>query len=230
MKCIKIMCFLSVLVMCGNAGAELIPISNPSFEDPDVPGYQYAPINGWNTLSGYEGVIDNGFSGILWLDDCDGSQMAFLPAYRTYLPDGIGLIYQDLTTTFEAGNTYTLTVALGLFDHEGSAPGSTMECRLHYRGEDPNAAPAAATMTIAWDDLNKDAFQDFSTSVTVHEGDPMVGCTMGVSLWGHADGPNVDYAIDNIRLTVEPIPEPSCVALIFSGIVGLGALNWRKFK
>jgi hypothetical protein len=222
-KCIALCALLMVLALPGISCAELITVGNPSFESPNVladPYYAFQ-IDGWNTYMGNEGVIANNNIYGDNLANCDGSQVAFLPAYATnWAP--FGLIYQDLTTTLEAGYTYTLTIGAGLFTHEADAPGATMECRLHYRQpDDPSAAPAAATTTIAWEQLIKTELREFSASITVKPGDDCVGKTMGISFWGAGNGPGADFALDNVRLTATPVPEPSSVVLALSAIAGL---------
>lgn len=229
-NCVRVFAVLMVLAVPGLANAESIALLNPSFESPDasVDGYAYG-ITDWNCGMGSEGVLHTGFFGDSWTN-LDGDQVAFVPAF-TAAWGATGLLWQDIATTFEAGYTYQLTLGLALFTHEGTAPGATVECRLHYRlQEDPNAAPAAATTTVAWDDLSKTEIREFSTSVTVLAGSPMLGCTMGVSIWGDGAGAGVDYAVDNIRLTRVAVPEPSSMVLALSAIAGLLAYAWRKQK
>jgi hypothetical protein len=217
------------MAMPGLARADSIAVLNSSFESPDVSASPYyaMAIDDWGRGNGSEGTILNNNVYGDNLAGCDGSQMAFVPVYNPGW--GSGLIYQDLAATFEAGKTYTLTAAFALFSHEPDAPGSTLEMRLHYRiEEDPNQAPAAATTTVLWDDLSKTEFRDFSASITVNAGDSMVGRPMGISMWGGGNGPGADFAVDNVRLTVTSVPEPSVVALALSGMIGLLAYAWRK--
>jgi len=221
---LTVLAVLIGLTAAGSARADSIPVANYSFEDPVTTDHT-SPIPGWSSDNpGSDGVLLNGSHGN-FMANCDGSQCAYVPLYTN------GWIWQDLpnTFTFVAGDTYTLTVALGARSDE-VVPGLSnvnIEARLFYRPfVGSGDAPVVATTSVNWTSLSNSAFTDFSATATVNPGDACVGKTMGILIQALPTDYSSDISVDNVRLTV--VPEPSSIALTLFAVVGLLAYAWRK--
>jgi hypothetical protein len=216
---IGLMVFIA-LTMASLARADLISVKNASFESPATTEYTYG-ISDWSAAGPWSGVmLNNGVHGNV-MANCDRDQFAFLPTWT------LGWIWQDLSTTFEAGKTYTLTVGFGACANELPLKDQSLELRLFYRpapGSDD--APSVASTTVAWNSLSNSSFTDFSATATVNAGDPCVGKTMGILLYAPSVGISADWWVDNVRLTVMPVPEPSIFLLLLPA--GLALASHRK--
>jgi len=229
---------LAVLSLCGGAlqaGNTYVP--NHSFESPVVPPvspfaspamddwaksaqplwYDPGQFNGspWDFLMGeFFNFPDPG----TFIDNCDGSQAAFLYA----LPD-VGL-FQDynslsgtnttpshaLNATFTVGKAYDLTVGL-IGGGGGMKPGVTFQISLYYRDAASNRVTVAATTitnTLANFPTNTHLV-DFQLRVPgVKATDPWAGQNIGIQLLSTAGFDNLGgyWDVDNVRLaeTVAP--------------------------
>ena len=81
-NCVQVFVVLMVLAMPALAGANVITLANPSFEQPDPLAngdYQYG-IPSWSMFSGGNiGILNNnGFRGNV-MANCDGNHFAFIP-------------------------------------------------------------------------------------------------------------------------------------------------------
>jgi len=221
-KILTALLVLTALTMAGLARADSIPVANYSFENPGTTDHTPV-IPDWSSDNPpTEGVLLNGSHGN-FMANCDGSQCAYVPLWSN------GWIWQDLPNTFVAGDTYTLTVALGARSDEvvDSLSNVNIELRLFYRpSESPGSAPAVATTSVNWTSLSNSAFTDFSATATVNPGDACVGKTMGILIQALPTDYSSDISVDNVRLTV--VPEPSSIALTLFAVVGLLAYAWRK--
>jgi len=218
-------------------------VANPSFDNgaftyawgiqlsdgnlQQIPSWTYAPNAGNGT--NWAVALPNVNPYTAPISNVDGAHWVTVPMYN-----GGGALYQDITSSvvFEAGKTYTFTAALTARSDAPANPADGILARLFYRpvtGDTSQSAPAA-DMWLTWSQLHTDTFTDFTTSVTPHVGDPMVGKTMGVVFYDACNNAfdGSYFGVDNVRVTVTP--EPSTLALALSAVVGLAAYAWRKRK
>jgi hypothetical protein len=184
----------TVSTINGSAG-----IRNPSVSEfPAAPGS--ANPNGDNPLTG----TSNGHQALYIV--ADGGPLA--PTTATY---------NASLGSFVAGDTYTLTVAIG--NGEGDPSGGTYSLNFLENGIDvgPTASSLAPSGT----------FSDLTLTYT-----PTVSGSISFSLGltGSVAGTATEGFFDNVRLTqATPAPEPSSVALMFAGGVMVMAVStWRR--
>lgn len=148
----------------------------------------------------------------LFIDNCDGSQAAFLFA----LPEAA--LFQDgtsaggtnggpglaLEATFQAGHSYELTVA-ALGGGGGMKPGVTLQISFYYRDPSSNKVTVAATSITNSLDLfpTNTHFIDFQARVpTVQTNDPWAGQPIGIELLSTTSFELAGgyWNLDNVRL------------------------------
>jgi hypothetical protein len=232
-----------VLAIPALAKASSIPLVNPTFEEGDfsyawgiqldngsaqnIPGWTYFP-NG-DVGSNWAVVIPNVNAYTLPVANVDGSHYLNVPMYA-----GGGACYQDVdpSIVFQAGQTYTFTVALTARSDAPADPNDGILAELFYRPVtgDTTQIGMGVAMNLTWSQLPTNSFTDFTASFTPQAGDPCIGHTMGIVLYdGCSNAVDGSYfGVDNVRLTV--VPEPSTVALVLSAMAGLMAYAWRKRK
>jgi hypothetical protein len=116
-----------------NASFELPELPETAFPDPNIDSWQKPPTPWWYDESGgylwiqLTGVFQNlAPEDPLYIDNCDGKQAAWLFA----VPEVE--LFQDLTDTFEVGQSYHLTVGI-IGGGGGMKDGVPIEIRLYYR-------------------------------------------------------------------------------------------------
>lgn len=222
---------LMTLAYGGAITAGPIAIPNHSFESPVVPPESpyalpvvevwqksaqpawYDPSQNadtpWDFLMGT--FFNVPFPG-LFIDNCDGSQAAFLFA----LPEAA--LFQDKTSpagtngapglaldaTFQAGHSYELTVA-ALGGGGGMKPGATLQISLYYRDASSNKVTVAATSITNSLELfpTNTHFLDFQARVpAVQTNDPWAGQSIGIELLSTASFELAGgyWNLDNVRL------------------------------
>ena len=216
------------------AGPLYLP--NASFESPVVPPVSpyagpdmdywqkspqpawYEPTNNFNTPWDFlTGTFYNvPFPGV-FIDNCDGTQAAFLFALpEVALFQDYDSIYGTNTTPshafnamFEVGKSYTLTVgAVG--GGGGMQEGATLELSLYYRDSASNMVTVTATTITNTTQLfpTNTHFVDFQARApTVKAGDPWAGQNIGVQLLSSITDTNLAggyWDLDNVRLTAGP--------------------------
>jgi hypothetical protein len=227
-----VLAWVALMAVTTGAVAQNILIPNASFESPtaptgsgnpaladwlkapEPPGFDPVNTGGfpWTTLSG---VFDGGTT------VPDGSQGAYLLSY----PE-VG-IYQTLAETYQAGLSYTLTVAL-----HGGAGGLTsadqLQIGLYYGG---GLTPVTSVM-IDYSALNfpdQNLYYDFDLTLPeVQPGDAWAGQNIGIEFTAMNGTLSGSWDLDNVRLTA--VPEPSTFALLAGGF-GYGLLvAYRRRK
>ncbi len=218
-------CALGLVLLAAGAGhlqaGTNIFVPNYSFESPDIgtnspyaapvldswqespQPYWYDPSQNdntpWSYLAGTFFNAPNSETGAnTFINNCDGVQAAFLFA----LPQLA--IYQDLNATFNAGKSYTLTVAL-IGGGGGMTNGSTFQLSLYYLDASSNMdLVAAATVTNTLANFPTDTnFVDFQVQMPgVQPTDPWAGQHIGIQLLAT---PTFEQAggywdADNVRL------------------------------
>jgi hypothetical protein len=235
---VGVMLIAALLFVQSSAQAAPATVVNPSFEtqilanDGDVA----SPIDGWTYWSsaGGAGLVCNptGY-------DAPGGDTAygFLGASGSGTPLGgqgtnvlweyegagqFGLFSQVLGTTLQAGNTYTLTVAMGMVPTGGNLIGE-----LIFYTENGNLLTYADTLPSA---MTSGQFVD-STLVfapTQAQIDSYGGQRLKISLCGYCAGAYPGpgrIAFDNVRMDV--VPEPG--TLILLAVAGI-ALAWFRLR
>lgn len=209
------------LVLPVAAWATPVPVTNFSFEAPDLPANSYqgdgtfsGPIPGWITVgtAGVQQFPSSAYGQPTPTSPLpptgDGSQAVYV---------NNGYIYQDVGALLP-NMAYVLTVAAG--NQPGYGPGSTGTIAL-FNGADPSGTLEAQGI-VAGQPVG--SFTDFSTSFTtgsVVSGD----LTIALAVDPNNPGGNAQLDFDNVRLDV---PEPMTLALLGGAIVTGVGLRRRK--
>jgi hypothetical protein len=220
------------------AHAGTITVENPSFETPALTDPAYLQIGVWETAIapwvGHQGYLlnkplysagsvaaDGNQSMYVWTGDPDPSNRPFF--------------YQSLTTNFEAGQDYTMTLAATMFVLAAgpAVEGQTLEMSLGYweEGQTGTTGPTlVAQRLIAYNEINF-AWQDYSVSSGAIAADsPAVGKPIVVFV-SQGNNPYVtgpQYEFDNVRCESVPVPEPGAIALLSIALIGLFLHARRK--
>ena len=231
-----------LLGLAGSAQAQLVGITNPSFELPNASGSPTGVstvISSWDKLP-QPGYFDPGTFFLTWdsvagifpnapapdprhLTNADGSQVAYIFAFT-----GAG-ISQTLSTSFAAGMSYTLT--LGLRGGGSLAAGTPFLAGLQYfDGTDwTNVGATVVTATAGYNTVT--ALQPVTVSTgTIAAGSPAVGKPIRVILEGtdfSASSGLAYWEADNLQLNA--VPEPESYALV-AGLALLGGALWRRSR
>lgn len=215
----------SVVVSVGVLAFEPISLLNPSFEQPGT-----EKIRGWNGETGADipgwasatQAVDSGVESD-WPGSTDGSWSGFLM-------NGDPSVYQLTDWTISVGDVFELKVDfrdnwsetgpaqifLGLFyDNAGV---HTMATGGIFSYTAPSATEPWATATVLFDSADTPA---------------AAGKKIGIELLnvtGIAGGANANswMGVDNVRLSVTPIPEPGTVSLLAGAFFGLALMRRRS--
>lgn len=202
------------------ATREFVQVPNFSFENPTVPpgAPAYPVINNWqkfpqpsywdeSTMGAWTnltGVFPNPPAGEAGhIDNLDRNQAAYL-----FATPGDG-IFQDLTTKYEAGSIYKLTVGVVGSSSIPPAANTPISIALYYR-DAQNQMVTIAKHAVPYTTgvfSNFTRFVDISTaSPRVTSGDPWLGKNIGVMIFSEADQNTSGgvWDIENVRLTIAP--------------------------
>jgi hypothetical protein len=202
-----------------------IYVPNASFESPEttfvdvnIDLWQKPPKPWWYDESG--GSLWIQLTGVFLnlppadpdhIDNCDGNQAAWLFA----VPEVE--LFQDLTATFEVGQSYHLTV--GIFGGGGNMKDDVpIEIRLYYRdAENKKVTVGATTFTYDWDTGYVKHLNDVQLDVPkVVSTDSWAGKNIGVQLVSTLTLADLDpetgraggyWVLDNVRLKSLPGPD-----------------------
>ncbi|MBP7937080.1 MAG: PEP-CTERM sorting domain-containing protein [Phycisphaerae bacterium] len=224
------------------AGVILVP--NGSFELPQLavaPPYagstievwQKAPVPAWWAGAGYSSDQWRDAGGIFVnvdptyntpIDNVDGNQVGFM-----FSPPGYEL-FQELTDTFEAGQSYQLIVAIqgGGYGMQLDVP---MAIGLYY--VDDTGARVTIGSTLA-PNTNATADQTHLTDYqldlpVVRASDAWAGKSIGIQLYSAATFANTGgfWVFDNVRLT-SAVPEPAAAILFAAATLGVATRRRKK--
>ncbi len=209
---------LCAMFIASNACAQVIAVSNPSFET--LPGgglpfgcgtgcsYSESAIPGW-TESGGGGAFSGQFQ--------PGSSSGNF-AYFNSVPNGItvaysngGTISQTVGPTVQNGVTYTLTVYIGL-RNDGYPLDGTADLELGGTVCDATGtAPALGNWSV---------YTAQCTGNSGNAGEPIV-----IQL--NSSGAQGDF--DDVMLSASTTPEPASFLLFGTGLLGIAFIARKKF-
>lgn len=234
---------LAVVIACTvvRAQGQSISVPNYSFETPTTtfvsslinswqetpqPGWYDPAQNGGYTWAQLVGVFANTASGATdHITNLDGNQAALMFG----LPQ-MGL-YQDLSSTFQAGKAYHLTVGV-VGQGGGMLDGVTLDLQLYYRTS-PTTTVVIGDTTVTENSTNfpdHTTVQNFTLDIpTVQATDAWAGQPIGIEILSTSNFSNAGgyWDLDNVQLNATPAPEPASVALLAFG--GLAMLS-RRFR
>jgi hypothetical protein len=237
-----------LLALGATARATVIPIPNGDFMTPDASAYPYAvpdmgswqkaPAPAWWTGSNYttdqwyqtSGVFYNqaGLVPDTHITNLTSQQAAFLFANKD------NELYQELTATYSAGQSYHLN--FGLIPSNDSVPyvgaiqqGTPIDIVLYYR-DGTNRMPVASMAVVNTTELmaNHTLMSNFTLETTVVQaGDAWAGKAIGIQFLSGADFTNMGgvWDIGNVQLTATPVPEAGALGVLACGMIALG---WRR--
>ena len=214
MKFISLALLLAILVFgcTTSASANSIPITNASFEitnpltAPCGTGCAFngGPIPGWTTTGGQQGSFQPGTAGFFTSPVPDGSIVAYSNG---------GTISQTLSATLSPNSTYALSLDVG----RRVDAGTTNFMIDLFAGNTLLSSITLSNGTIA-----PGSFAPELLTFTAGA-NPLAG-NLAIALIN--PGPiQVNY--DNVALSVTPVPEPSSLALLATGL-GLAFLVLRR--
>ena len=233
-------------LLAGGAAAATITVGDGSFESRTVgtSGYSVFPADQANVFGAWENVIASGaeFNATLKnasfgkYANADGTQTGDIGAGPTGT-NGLALgIFEDLTNyttpdptlVWTAGQTYTMTVAVGSrVDSPVGATSAPLDLRLFYRQADQAGPNVLADTAVPVASVNTTTLTDFTVKFTTTFGDPEIGKPIDVWLVPTAARGTGDWVVANVRLSsAVAAPEPTAVAV--AAIAGVATLARRR--
>jgi hypothetical protein len=239
----------ALLAAGGAAQAASITVPNNSFELPDAhtPFGVSTAITNWTTYgdapfdtgggpnSSGTGIFPNvNPDNSVNFTNADGAQVAYIFT-KSSIPTNRDGLEQILPTTYQAGQAYTLQIAVGL---AGGAPGATEPFTFALFTFDPanpgaSGSPGARNI-LASRTIFNDATTPLSQTVLTNlalttpilaANDPAVGKQIGIEIFT-ALGSDVtvtagrQYDFDNVRLSSD-VPEPGLIGATVAGGIGM---------
>lgn len=196
------------------AHAQIITVPNFSFESPTTGDFSLFTGADWQYGAGISsaGVLNfSAVSGSYSVSSApDGLQIGFLNE------NGTAGIYQDLSTTFVLGDTYSLSIYFGARTDDAGASGaiSLLDSSGNLLATSGAVDPASGTFQQA---------TIFYTATLAEAGQPIQIQIVNTSF------PVVQLNFDYVQLTASPVPEPSTWGWC-AGLLGLGVAAFRKLR
>lgn len=219
------------------AQAGVIDIANNSFESPTVApnpalltappwildgsGTVYEPFGpGTGTVAAGVGIFTNpGTGSVGHLNGVDGNQLSYLfnSAGNSITQGLVNPGNTNQATTFQAGQSYTLTVAAA---NATAAPGPTSKLFVDLFYVDGTGRHNVAEKILDPSLLSGTQIIDFSTTPTgpLLAGDPAIAKQINVGFFATGPGGG-EFDVDNVRLVA--VPEPASFSLLGAGVASL---------
>jgi hypothetical protein len=240
------MASLSILILSAAASwAASIAVPNGSFELQSAAGQPQGVninIDSWQKAPkpAYFDAIETNF-GIFWVQTAgvfvdpstnayinrDGAQAAYMLAFNQI---SLSQVLTSPGATYDVGMSYTLT--LGVYGKQ-MLGGETLQLSLYYLDSLNNpitvGTPTTVTFSTAtFPGTGPFSLIDYSTSSgEVLATDPWAGKNVGLRIESVSGVGQGYWDMDNARLTVVPVPEPSTIALLTLGVGGCLLLRGR---
>jgi T5SS/PEP-CTERM-associated repeat protein/autotransporter-associated beta strand protein len=206
-----------------------INVNNASFETPDVtataPYFQAFPnddgasVGFWQSYGGFKAVVAAGHygttpAGLAGSQFGDQTGQAGTGIFQDAAPyDDSG----DTNLYWQAGYTYTLTVAFFSRSDSPLAAGDQLDMKLYYRPARNGAIGLLGNTHVLGSQVNTTNVTDKTMTVTVQAGDPSVGQPIGIWFDSVAGAANSgDWGYDNVRLTRAVAAAPPVGGLILT--------------
>jgi hypothetical protein len=213
------------------AGAATIAISNHSFEDPVLGEEELSNTPaGWTFFTAGSGSpgraifnpTDTWFTGSTGGTPAGADGTNVLTTYTPDTDQSAGVHQTIAGTPLTAGQTYTMTVAIG--DYKSLIP-NRWHLAISTSSMDVGSYLVDYSPTNGNTLLTNDAFTDFSVQYTATGLESQIGQDLRITIWAqnHGTEGGTHVVFDNVRLT--SIPEPSAALL---GGLGLLALLRRR--
>ncbi len=226
----------------GQAHGQSVTVPNFSFENPTTT-FVTSSITNWTQTAqpaSYDPASNGGYpwsvlTGVFLntapsspdhIDNLDGTQAALM-----FGVPGLG-IYQELSSTYQVGNSYHLTLGL-VGQGGGMLAGVTIDLQLYYRTSPTTTVVIGDQVVIhnATNFPNHTHVYDFTLDIpAVQASDAWAGQPIGIEFLSTATSANQGgyWDLDNVRLTATPVPEPaSAVLLAFGGLAVLARRSRR---
>ena len=208
-----------------------IPVPNGSFESPTFGPGDYVV---WDNRVGFHpwhwsttapaGIVNN--TNVQFGPNptgVDGNQIGFM--------NGSGGFWQDGITTFQVGQSYTLTIAITERGDCAGSEGDALRVALFGRQADGGAL-IAASITLNHSQLaNGVVLTEYTVTVpTVQSTDPWAGLPLGIWLNMDPAAGNAGIYFDNVRLTTTVPDAYSGLTQIKGGVLQLGTADalWQS--
>ena len=230
MFCVLVLVFL----LTGLASAAPITVANSSFQDDSahaypVPWYWQGAGEKFPSTAGGRPLPPDGSSLIARMSN--GSYGAHDPGDGGQTrAAGVSNVEQTLTTLAAPNTTYTLTVDTRNDNGDNPLfPIKLIPLLHHADGTALGGMSGDGLLSLPNEAVNQstDPWQTFTYTWTTDGTEPGTQfLRIGFATDNSQAGGTVDF--DNILLNATPIPEPSTVALLATGLVGLLACDRRK--
>ena len=208
---VKSLSFITAaLLIMAAASADSIPVTNHSFEVPEIdpnenpfmaisfaPGWTEDDIDPEN-LSRNTGIFRNTPADSNdHLINPDGDQLAFLGGYQG------NALWQYLPETYQEGKSYKLTVGICVSMRIPPPQGSSLVLAFHYLYGSTYPVDIASVQVPAPPSTSR-TLEDFSVTLpVVKAGDPWLGKNIGIAIRGTGMAGGF-WDVDNVRLVEFP--------------------------
>lgn len=201
---------------------DLHPITvNTSFEYQNLAvGGATSTVDGWTTIGGGVQVANltaasaaARFNGPI----PDGSQLVSVTNSALYQYTGTtirpGKYHMSLKTASDKRNAQVGTFWTGFMVANNTTPALS---ELPW-GADNSYTAGPGLTAGAWTTINVDW--------TISADSPVIGKNLFINYWGTSN--NTMY-VDDVQLTFTPVPEPSALAMLAVGLIGVGVRLWKR--